>query len=373
MPGNNAANAAASKNGFLNRAGRAVGVPGWALAALAVATLCVVAYVAYASWRAWRGDAAAAAAAATVAVVTSAADECTFRGRFLGDDNKCHLPCQATVDGDGKVRERRCWIQPLGPSSPGVCVSKAYAEREGFECRDSPPLPAPKAGFARSVSSAPLVPVPEGPDESACDGRSWAVIPGEKGGCCDTGFLWNKQVKMCCENANTSRNARCKKSDKEYVGAPGALGVGWTWLGVKGSGPTAVHSWRSWDGIEMQRTAAAGKDTYTKAVHCYDYATGKKVKTVGRECDKGLRSSGLDCGASAFLTFGKDKKAACAPCPATPAANWGWGYGVDARGKPQCAAPPPAAAAAAAPKAPTPAPKAPTPAEAFAAYAAGLA
>jgi hypothetical protein len=157
---------------------------------------------------------------------------------------------------------------------------------------------------------------------------------------------------MCCENANTSKNARCKKSDKEYVGAPGGLGPGWTWLGVKGSGPTAVHSWRSWDGVEKQRTAS-GKDTITKAVFCYDFTTGKKVSTVGRACDKSLRGSTLNCGGpTPYLTLGANKAQACAPCPATAGANWGWGYGVGANGKPLCTAPKPA---------PKPAPAAQTP------------
>lgn len=338
------------QNRALNRAGRVVGVPGWVLVLLALATLAAVGY---GVWRWRRGPSSASdadTADAASDVIKSAAEECASRGRFLGDDNKCHLPCQSTTDDDGKPRERRCWIQPLGPSSPGVCVSQAYAARSGFECRNSPDIPAPKV--SRSVSTVSLVPVPEAPDDTACDGRTWAVIPGDKGGCCDAGFLWNKQVKMCCENANTSKNARCKKSDTAYVGAPGGLGPGWTWLGVKGSGPTAVHSWRSWDGIEKQRTAS-GKETITKAVFCYDLTTGKKVSTVGRACDPGLRASPLNCGGpTPYLTFGGDKKPVCAPCPATPGANWGWGYGVGADGKPQCAPP------AAKPAAPIPVPPA---------------
>jgi hypothetical protein len=353
MPGNNTVKNAVknavktvAQNRVLNRAGRAVGVPGWLLIVLALATLAAAGYGVW-RWRRGRlSDAAAAVSSddAAAAVITSAAEECASRGRFLGDDNMCYLPCQATIDDDGKPRERRCWIQPLGPGTPGVCVSKAYASRSGFECRDSPPIPAPKV--SRSVSSVPLVPVPDLPDETACDGRTWAVIPGDKGGCCAPGFLWNKQAKMCCENANTSKNARCKKSDKEYVGAPGGLGPGWTWLGVKGSGPTAVHSWRSWDGIEKQRTAS-GKETITKAVFCYDLTTGKKVSTVGRACDKSLRGSTLNCsGPTPYLTFGKDKAQVCAPCPATPGSNWGWGYGIGADGKPLCTAPAPKPAAA---------------------------
>ncbi len=379
------ASQASGGNGILNRAGKAIGVPGWVLIALVVATIGVVAY---AVWRAMKPQDDVAAASATAAVVTSMSDECAFRGRFLGDDNKCHLPCQATSNDDGTPRERRCWIQPLGPSTPGVCVSKAYAARSGFECRDSPPIPMPRNGFARSVSSVPLVPTPDIPDESVCGGRTWAVIPdGNGGGCCDAGFLWNKQVNMCCENANTSKNARCKKSAKEYVGAPGALGPGWTWLGVKGEGPSAIHTWRSWEGIEMER-GVAGKNRITKAVYCYDYSNGKKVKTVGRACDNNLRSSSLDCGSSMYLSFGSDKKPVCAPCPATPGANWGWGYGLDDKGKTRCTPPPktptpptpvpavvktpPAPAPAVVKTPPAPVPTTPTPAptpETFAAHA----